>query len=49
MSSAIHNDYKYISQFRDFVDKYAKENHITTDQALKQDNVKMVWKRYTEL
>ena len=49
MNQVMQNDYKYISQFRDFVDKYAKENYITTDQALEQDNVKMVWKQYTEL
>lgn len=43
------NVYKFINQFRDFVDKYAEENHITTDQALEQDNVKMMWKQYTEI
>ena len=49
MEHIIKNDYRYIKQFRDFVDKYAKENHITTDQALKQEDVKMEWKQYTEL
>ena len=49
MNPIMQNDYKFVKPFRDFVDKYAEENHITTDQALEQDNVKMVWKRYTEL
>lgn len=49
MNQVMQNDYKYISQFRDYVDKYAEDNHITTDQALEQDNVKMAWKQYTDL
>lgn len=47
-STVMQNDYRYIKSFRDFVDKYAEDNHITIDQALEQDNVKIVWKQYTE-
>ena len=49
MNQVIQNDYKYIKPFRDFVNKYAEENQMTTDQALEQDNVKIMWKRYTDL
>ena len=45
----IQTDYRYIKPFRDYVDKYAKQNNITVQQALEHEQVRQVWRYYTEL
>lgn len=47
--SPIKTDYKWIKNFRDFVDEYAEEKGITVEEALEEEQVKVTWRYYTEL
>lgn len=45
----IENDYKWLKDFREYVDKFAKQNGITPEEALEHEVVRQVWRYYTEL
>lgn len=45
----IENDYKWNKNFREYVDKYAKNREITVKEALTHAEVREVWRYYTEL
>ena len=45
----IQTDYRYLKDFREYVDRYAKQNDITPQQALEHEKVRQVWRYYTEL
>ena len=45
----IQNDYKWLKNFREYVDKYAKQHDITPEEALEHEVVRRAWRYYTEL
>lgn len=45
----IENEYRHNAWFRRFVDKYCEENGLTLEQALKRDEVKRIFRHYTDL
>ena len=45
----IENDYKWLKEFRDYVDKFAKNREITIEEALTHAEVRQAWRYYTEL
>lgn len=47
--SLIYNEYKFNSSFRNFVDQYCKDNNCTLEDALKNEQVKRMFWRYTEV
>lgn len=45
----IYNDYIFNRNFRKYVDSYCQEHGVTVHEALKVDEVKRAWRRYTEV
>lgn len=45
----IENEYRHNKRFRQAVDKYCRENSLTVEQALKQDEIKRMFWHYTEV
>ena len=45
----IENEYRHNARFRRFVDKYCGEKGLTLEQALKRDEVKRIFRHYTDL
>lgn len=45
----IENDYKWLKDFREYVDKFAQQHDITPEEALEHEVVRQVWRYYTEL
>lgn len=45
----IENECRHNKRFRQAVDKYCRENSLTVEQALKQDEVKRMFRYYTDL
>ena len=45
----IENDYKWLKDFREYVDKFAKQHDITPEEALEYEVVRQAWRYYTEL
>lgn len=43
------NEYRHNNKFRRYVDRYAKNNHVTTEEALKHELVRQVYLSYTEV
>lgn len=45
----VENEYRHNIRFRHFVDRYCDENGLTVEQALKRDEVKRMFRYYTDL
>lgn len=45
----IQNEYKYNSNFRKYVDEYCRINHCTKEDAFKNEKVKSMFWKYTEI
>ncbi len=45
----IENEYRHNKRFRVYVDEYCEENGLTLEQALKRDEVKRMFRYYTDL
>lgn len=45
----IRNEYRYNSNFKQYVDEYCSKNGCTVDEAFKKEQVKRMFWRYTEV
>ena len=45
----IENEYRYNINFKKYVDEFCKENKCTLEDALKNEHVKHMFWRYTDL
>lgn len=49
MNNCIANDYIHNNAFREYVDKFAKQNQITVEESITHELVRQVWLYYTEV
>lgn len=49
MSLLIHNEYKYNQNFKKYVDEYCDKNGCTVNEAFKNEDIKRMFWRYTEV
>ena len=47
--SVICNEYRHNKKFRDYVDKYSKNQKISVEEALRHKLVRQVYLQYTEV
>lgn len=45
----IHNEYRFNSNFRKYVNEYCKKNDCSIEDALKDKNIKRMFWRYTDV
>ena len=45
----VKNEYKHNARFRSWVDGYCAEHGVNTEEALKQDEVRRMFRYYTDL
>lgn len=45
----VENEYNYNSNFRKYVDEYCKSNNCTLENALKNEQIKRIFLKYTEV
>lgn len=43
------NEYKYNSDFMEYVDKYCEKNNCSLEDAFNDDDIKQVFWKYTEV
>lgn len=49
MEALMKNDYRYNTDFRNYVDKYCQKQGISIEDAMQHVIAREVWRQYTEL